>query len=104
MVLNCNSPSLETDEEIDYVRWYVRICALVHALDLRVTSACVCFLELCGIDSQEIRVDLESVRRIYYNYSPQVIESGSDLEEVAVALPSDSKEKLKAIIDLFVLQ
>lgn len=31
------------------------------------TSSCICFLELCGIDSQELRVDLEAARRIYYH-------------------------------------
>lgn len=71
----------------------------------RVTTACVTFLELCGLDSQEIRVDVEAAKRIYrfkLKEKQYILDVSISLKSVRKIPPQDEDPKLlREIIELF---
>lgn len=51
--------------ETNFLRWYVHVTALLHFYDSSILLSCVAFLELCGIDTNLLKVDVEACARIF---------------------------------------
>lgn len=52
-------------QEMAFISQTVRLVALQQFDDISVVAACVSFLEMCDINSQEVRVDVEAARRLF---------------------------------------
>lgn len=79
--------------ELNFLIWYVRCCGIIHLLEQKVISACIGFLDLCGIDSQLVRVDIEAAKRIYF-FQVSNKKSKTKIEK-------ERNQTLKEIVNLF---
>ena len=52
-----------SEEEITYIVWYIRVATFTNIDDPIISASAIVFLEFCGIDSKQLRVDNLSLKR-----------------------------------------
>eukprot|EP01114_Cavostelium_apophysatum_P016147 TRINITY_DN4541_c0_g1_i2.p1 TRINITY_DN4541_c0_g1~~TRINITY_DN4541_c0_g1_i2.p1 ORF type:complete len:2374 (-),score=676.40 TRINITY_DN4541_c0_g1_i2:45-7166(-) len=92
-----------SESETEYLKYYVRIAGLLNLTNAIITTSCVCYLELCGISTQEIRIDIEAAQRML-SYRTKVDNNKANRSPAVHRDPkhANNEDQLKGIVNMFI--
>jgi hypothetical protein len=89
-----------TAREGEELQSYIRDLSFQHLLESSALSACVAFLELCGLDSQALRVDIQAALRIHHSKQLWKQPSAGSITSLNTT-PTPTVSSLQAVVKLF---